>query len=75
LRKYVAAFFAQRLPKTENPTIDQIQDCIASAYEALLKELEEDAPTPDENIISRAIDDYNAGRWQSIEDIIDEIPG
>lgn len=74
LQKYVSTYFQESLAHNPSPTIAEVQECIARAYDAVLKELETEVPQPDEDVVTQAVDDYREGHWQSIEDIIDEIP-
>ncbi len=59
-----------------NLRIEDVQECISMAYEVLIADASEQVAIPklDTATAERCLEDYRAGRHQTVEEILNELP-
>ena len=76
LRKHIEAAVADCMRRGINlDHMDQVQECISKGIEAFMEEARDRSATapPDEQTVTGALDDYRAGRWTNLRDMIDAL--
>ena len=73
--KLVMKFLEEKAGGDQNLQIQDVQQCIAMAYDVLLADTVDriELPPPDATTMQTAIEDYRAGLQQTIGEILDEL--
>ncbi len=75
-RKLVVKFLQTKQANKSDLRIEDVQECIAMAYEVFTDDVGGQVAIPelDQDMTLAAIRDYRNGRYQTIQEILDELP-